>query len=78
MVSGPRYKSGKITIDTSGPSAESSTAMQRLDRIGQNYEKLEEILDELELRIAMDDRLGQEADPDEKIQSPAYRPRHPR
>ena len=78
MVSGARFTSGRITIDTSGPSAKSSTVTRRLERIGQNYEKLEEILDELELRIAMDDRLSQEADSDEQIPSPAHRPRHPR
>ena len=78
MASGSRYYSGKIEIDTEGPSAKSSRVTQRLERIGRNYDKLEQILDELELKIAMDDRLGQEADSSDPSPSPAYRPRQPR
>ncbi len=73
-----RNKSRKITIDTSGPSASSSEVTQRLERIGRNYDKLEEILDELELRISMDDRLVDQASPDDSQPSTAYRPRQPR
>ena len=78
MVSGARYHSAKIEIDTDGPSAKSSQMTERLERIDRNYDKLAQILDELEEKIAMDERLGEDADARDLSSSPAYRPRQPR
>ena len=78
MVSGARYRSANIEIDTDGPSAKSSQMTERLERIDRNYDKLAQILDELEEKIAMDERLGEDADARDLSLSPAYRPRQPR
>ena len=48
---------GKLKIDTDGVSAGSPEMQKRLDRISTNYEKLNEILTELEVKIAQDERL---------------------
>lgn len=78
MVSGARYRRAKIEIDTDGPSAKSSQMTERLERIDRNYDKLAQILDELEEKIAMDERLGEDTEARHSSSSPAYRPRQPR
>ena len=62
MSFGPKYKSKRIEIDTDGISSNSPNVSKRLDRIERNYSALETILDELESRIEMDDRLAGVAD----------------
>jgi hypothetical protein len=47
----------KIEIDSSSLTSDSDEVRSRLDRIGANYEKLSEILGDLETRIEQDDRL---------------------
>ena len=79
MAFGPRYKARKIAIDTDGPSAKSSDMQERLERIGRHYDELEAVFDDLESRIAMDDRLQQADESDvPRSGSTAYRPRLPR
>ena len=48
---------GKIEIDTGGVSADSPEMQKRMDRIATNYEMLSEVLTELEVKIAQDERL---------------------
>lgn len=79
MAFGPRYKARKIAIDTNGTSSKSSNVQERLDRIGRHYDELEAVFDDLESRIAMDDRLQQADTADEpRSRSTPYRPRQPR
>lgn len=47
----------KIEIDASTLTSDSDQVRSRLDRIGANYQKLSEILRDLEMRIEQDDRL---------------------
>lgn len=47
----------KIEIDPSTLTSESDEVRSRLDRIGANYEKLSEILGDLETQIEQDERL---------------------
>ena len=47
----------KIEIDSSTLTSDSDEVRSRLDRIGANYQKLSEILGDLETRIEQDDRL---------------------
>ena len=47
----------KIEIDSSTLTSDSDEVRSRLDRIGANYQKLSEILVDLETRIEEDDRL---------------------
>ena len=54
-----KYQSRRITIDTQGTSADSPDVQKRLERIRQNYLRLDEILVELETRIEFDDRLAE-------------------
>ncbi len=49
---------GKIKIDTDGVNADSPDVQKRLDRIATNYERLNEVLCELEGKIARDERLN--------------------
>ncbi len=69
-----KYRSQSITIDTSGTSATSPDVEKRLQRIQQNYAKLDEILIDLETRIEMDDRLTESVVPEAE----APLPRKPR
>ena len=54
---GKNLEPKKIEIDPSTLTSESDQVRSRLDRIGANYEKLSEILGDLETRIEQDDRL---------------------
>ena len=45
---------GKFKIDTEGVSAESPEVQKRLNRIATNYEKLNEVLTELEFKMDRD------------------------
>ncbi len=47
----------KIEIDSSTLTSDSDEVRSRLERIGANYQKLSEILVDLETRIEKDDRL---------------------
>ena len=47
----------KIEIDASTLTSDSDEIRSRLDRIGANYEKLSDILGNLEMRIKEDDQL---------------------
>ena len=62
MFFNKKYKSRKIRIDVSAVDRDSPEVQRRLDRIERNYEKLDEILSDLESRIALDDRLAIEKD----------------
>lgn len=60
----------KLEIDTSGTCSSSASILQRLDRIADNYERLDSILDELEQKLASRESEGQ--------REPSARPRKPR
>lgn len=53
-----KLKSRKIQIARSEISAESPEVRRRLDRISQNYDELDSILEQLEARMNADDRLS--------------------
>ena len=67
MAFGPKYKSKKIQVDISGVSADSPEVIRRLERIERNYTALEGILDELESRIELDDRLTESIESDDHV-----------
>ncbi len=48
----------KLEIDLNGVSSDSPLMKKRLDRIHSNYEKLDAILAELELKISQDERIS--------------------
>lgn len=48
----------KLEIDLNGVSSDSPMMKKRLDRIHSNYEKLDAILAELELKISQDERIS--------------------
>jgi len=53
-----KLKSRKIEIDQSDLCAESPEVRRRLDRISQNYDKLDSVLEQLEAKMKADDRLS--------------------
>ena len=57
MAFGKKYKPRKIKVESAPIDRDSPAVQQRLDRIERNYQKLDEILCELESRIELDDRL---------------------
>ncbi len=74
----------RIEIDSSTATADSPEIQKRLDRIAENYQKLDEVLDGVEARFENDESiktlLGDEAP---AIESPKkkkrkWRPRKPR
>lgn len=54
---GRKTSVGKIEIDTDSVHADSPEMKKRFDRIATNYDKLNEVLAELEFKIAQDERL---------------------
>ena len=55
---GRNYKRQTIEVDTDSVSAEDPELVKRLDRIEQNYSRLDQVLSDLESRIELDDRLS--------------------
>lgn len=54
---GRPVSNGKIKIDTTNASSDSPEIKKRLDRISDNYQKLDVILSDLETRFETDERL---------------------
>jgi len=54
---GRNYERKKLDIDTESVCADDPVLQKRLDRIEQNYSRLDQVLSELEARIELDDRL---------------------
>ncbi len=52
-----KLKQRRIEIDTTQVSSNSPEVQRRLDRIQENYQQLDEILSEMESKIAGDERL---------------------
>lgn len=57
MAFGKKYKPRSIKIESAPVDHDSPAVQQRLDRIARNYQKLDEVLCDLESRIELDDRL---------------------
>jgi len=58
LFSTNQLKSRKIEIAQSQVCAESPEVRRRLDRISQNYDELDSILEQLEAKMKADDRLS--------------------
>eukprot|EP01043_Picozoa_sp_COSAG02_P099726 COSAG02_NODE_35835_length_462_cov_1.308540_1_plen_74_part_10 len=58
LFSTNQLKSRKIEIAQSQVGAESPEVRKRLDRISQNYDELDSILEQLEAKMQADDRLS--------------------
>ena len=57
MAFGKKYKPRKIKIESASVDNDSPAVQKRLDRIARNYQKLDEVFNDLETRIELDERL---------------------
>ena len=55
---GKKTSIGRLDIDTSTQNAASPSLLARLDRIADNYTRLDRVLQDLELKIMQNDYLG--------------------
>ncbi|MEM9413268.1 MAG: hypothetical protein AAGA30_19315 [Planctomycetota bacterium] len=68
---GKSLRSRKIEINEASIDARSPDMLKRLDRIENNFERLNEILDNLETQFELDDRLVVDANdsPSQKLRT---------
>ena len=75
---GRNYERKKLDIDTESVSADDPVLQKRLDRIEQNYSRLDQVLSDLEARIELDDRLSASAEDESSDTSRKVRKKKPR